>query len=402
VDGLTREELAERAGAAPSYIERLVDLGIVQPISESAKPFSLGDVRRVRFVRHLDEGGLILDGLGRAIRAGDLSLAFLDTSAWQRFGGLVNATYADVSARREIPLTLLQSIREAMGFARPSRDERLREDELPLVEWTKAALDAGADPAAIEHVLHVWGEGARHIAEAGTDWFHAQFELPLVRAGLSDAEAMSKASNAASRVGALVDGVVAALYHAQSEHTWIANKIESVEATLERFGAPRTAHPSAMCFVDVAGYTRLTEVEGDAAAADVASRLGDLVRSSAVGHRGRPVKWLGDGVMLFFADPSGAVPCALDIVEAIPTRGLPAAHIGIAAGPIVFQDGDYFGRTVNMAARIAAHAGAGQVVVTDEVRQVTADAGVEFERIGPVALRGFVDPVELHLVRRSP
>ena len=122
-----------------------------------------------------------------------------------------------------------------------------------------------------------------------------------------------------------------------------------------------------MCFLDLAGYTRLTEERGDRAAAALASSLADLVERVSLPHGGQPVKWLGDGVMFHFKRPGQGVVAALEMVERTRQAGLPPAHVGLHAGPVVFQDGDYFGRTVNLAARIAGHAGPGQVLVSDQV-----------------------------------
>jgi adenylate cyclase len=83
------------------------------------------------------------------------------------------------------------------------------------------------------------------------------------------------------------------------------------------------------------------------------------------------------------------------MVERVPGGGLPPAHVGIAAGPIIARDGDYFGRTVNMAARIAAYAGPGQVLVTDEV-VAEGPAHVSFEEMGEVLLKGMSKPLTLH------
>ena len=117
-------------------------------------------------------------------------------------------------------------------------------------------------------------------------------------------------------------------------------------------------------------------------------------------HGGQPVKWLGDGVMFHFRRPGQAVVAALEMVERTPQAGLPPAHIGLHAGPVVFQDGDYFGRTVNLAARIAGHAGPGQVLVSDQVVAECGDGGVVFEPIGAVPLKGVADPVPLHRATR--
>ena len=209
------------------------------------------------------------------------------------------------------------------------------------------------------------------------------------------------ASEATVAMVPLLDPALLSVYHAQSEHTWMANVVEAVEATLEQAGLHRSVgHPPAMCFLDLSGYTRLTEERGDEAAAEMSAILGKLVQRSSHGHGGRPVKWLGDGVMVYFREPAAAVLFSLEMREDIPAADLPPAHAGIDAGPVIFQDGDYFGRTVNMAARIAAYANAGQLLVSDDVLQVTTDPGVEFVELGSVELNGVSRPVRLHEARR--
>src|SRR4029450_10385520 len=102
--------------------------------------------------------------------------------------------------------------------------------------------------------------------------------------------------------------------------------------------------------------------------------------------------------MLYFADPRGAVLSALELAKSVPSTGLPPTHTGIDAGPVVLQDGDYFGRTVNTAARIAAHAGPGEVLVSDAVERSVHDARVSFEDAGLVELKGSARPIRLHRV----
>jgi adenylate cyclase len=104
--------------------------------------------------------------------------------------------------------------------------------------------------------------------------------------------------------------------------------------------------------------------------------------------------------MFHFERPWQGVVAALEMVERTPQAGLPPAHVGLHAGPVVFQDGDYFGRTVNLAARIAAHAGPGQVLVSDQVVAECPDGPVAFEPIGRVPLKGVTDPVPLHRATR--
>jgi adenylate cyclase len=201
------------------------------------------------------------------------------------------------------------------------------------------------------------------------------------------------ASQLSDQLAEVVQQVLLALYHRHQERYTIDHLVEHIESVV---GEQPVRRPPAMCFLDLTGYTRLTEEQGDRAAAALATSLAGLVEQVSLPHGGQPVKWLGDGVMFHFRRPGEAVVAALEMVERTPQAGLPEAHVGLHAGPVVFQDGDYFGRTVNLAARIAAHAGPGQVLVSDQVVAECADGAVAFEPIGPVALKGVTDPVPLH------
>jgi adenylate cyclase len=113
------------------------------------------------------------------------------------------------------------------------------------------------------------------------------------------------------------------------------------------------------------------------------------------------VKWLGDGVMFYFREPKDAVLAALEMAEVVGRHGLPPAHVGIHAGPVVFQEGDYFGRTVNLASRIAEYARPGEVLVTQEVVDAADGGPVAFTEIGPVELKGVPGTLRLYTARHA-
>jgi adenylate cyclase len=105
--------------------------------------------------------------------------------------------------------------------------------------------------------------------------------------------------------------------------------------------------------------------------------------------------------MFYFREPGAAVLAAVEMVAVVGRHRLPPAHVGIHAGPVIFQDGDYFGRTVNLAARIAEYARPGEVLVSREVVDA-ADAGpVTFTEVGPVELQGMSGPLRLYTARHS-
>jgi adenylate cyclase len=115
----------------------------------------------------------------------------------------------------------------------------------------------------------------------------------------------------------------------------------------------------------------------------------------ATHHGGRVVKMLGDGVHFHFHEPRNAVVASLAFVDGVEPRGLPPAHVGVNAGPMTYTDGDYYGRVVNIAARIASLAGPGQVLVGEAVTDTGSPQGVRFEELGHFPLKGVAQPARV-------
>jgi adenylate cyclase len=399
VDQDSRRELAQTAGVGTDYVGRLIELGILS----LGERYSPGDVRRVRWVRNLERAGVPLDGMAAAVRDGKLSFSFLDSTAFDRFGGVSTTTFQELSDRTGVPLELLKVVRQAIGFAEPGPEDLVREDELSVVAAIERQVSGGFQPVVIERWLRVCGDSLRRIAETETDLWRTEVEEPLLEGGMSEAEMMEAQAEVGSYMAPLMEQAVWAIYHGQQEHAWSKGATENVEAALESAGLySRLRRPPAMCFLDITGYTRLTEERGDEAAADLAGKLSALVQRSSQEHGGQPVKWLGDGVMFHFPDPGQGVLAALDMVEGVASEDLPPAHVGLHAGPVVFQEGDYFGRTVNLAARIAEYARPGEVLVTQEVVEEADGSPVTFSEIGPVELKGVSGSLRLHSARRGP
>jgi adenylate cyclase len=390
----SRENAAERVGVEPSYLVRLVELGILAP--QEPDRFSSGDVRRVLMARSLEDAGIPLEGVGAAIQRGALSLAFLDAATYERFAALAAETFRQVSDRTGIPLELLTVIREAIGMAQPSPDDRLREDEMPIVPFIELQVAQGFRPAAIERLLRVQGDGTRRITEQEAAWWNSEVIEPALAAGKVQEEIGN--ADLADRNAPLSEQAVLAMYHAQQARAWTANIIERFEVLMAKAGIhSRLERLPAICFLDISGYTRLTQERGDDAAADLSATLARLVQRSSVQHGGRPIKWLGDGVMFYFPDPGRGVRAALEMVDGLAAAGLPPVHVGLDAGPVLFQEGDYFGQTVNLTARIADYARQGEVLVSQTVADASQEKGIAFSDIGPVELKGVSGTV--HLLR---
>ena len=391
-------EAAQRGGVSPREFDRLVELGIVAPGANGR--FTSGAVRRVGLVSSLVAAGIPLDGLGEAMRSGSFSLDFLDAPAFERFSALSDVTFAQFAERTNVPVELLIQIREAAGAPAPLPDDRIRDEELPYAEFIALQASAGFNRASTQRLLRVQGDALRRMTETESAFWDAEFIRPAMEAGKRPDEIHGLEFG--DRMAIQLERAVVGMYHLAQGRAWTTGIIEGVEMQLAAAGLhSRLEHPPAMCFLDITGYTRLTQEQGDAAAAELAEQLGLLVQRSAIRHGGRPVKWLGDGVMLFFPNPGPGVVAALEMVAGVIDAGLPPAHVGLHAGPVIFQEGDYYGQTVNVASRIAEYARPGEVLVSQEVADASGGAEVAFREIGPVELKGVSGAMHLWAASRQ-
>ena len=385
-------ETARRSGFSEVELARLVALGILRPDADGR--FSPAQLRRAGLVEGLVAAGIQLEGLGAAIRDGRVSLDFLDAAAFDRFATPSGSTFEEQAERVGAPVEQLLLVREATGSVPAQPGDRMRDAELVYADLLEIGTVAGFRPAAMEQMVRAQAESLRRIAETESVLWQSEVIEPAVRSGRRPDEILG--AEIGDRMSVLTERAVVAMYHLQQTRAWTENLIEGLEAQLAEAGLhSRLERPPAMCFIDLTGYTRLTQERGDLAAADVAGRLGRIVQRSSAHHGGRPVKWLGDGVMLHFPNPAQAVVGALEMVGAVMAAGLPPAHVGVHAGPVIFQAGDYYGSTVNIASRISDHAGPGQVLVSQAVVDAAPGVDATFSEVGPVELKGVAGPMTL-------
>ena len=397
-DEHSAERVAERAGVGADYVARLTELGLIG----RASGYTGGDVRRVQVIEALERAGMSLEGVASLVRQGVFSLDFIDAAGYHVFSALSDTTFAQVAERTGVPVELLLVLREAVGGRTASPDDRMRDDELELVPLIELQHAQGFRASAIERALRVYGDSMRRVAETEGEWWRTEIQEPMLARGRSASDIAELAGDLSPRLAEVSDRAVLTMYHAQQHLAWTVNIVGGIAAAMERAGLhTRDERPPAMCFLDITGYTRLTQERGDVVAADLAERSSRIVQRASVEHGGRAVKWLGDGVMFHFPDPGEGVAAALDMVAALADAGLPPAHVGLHAGPVVFQEGDYYGQTVNVAARIGEYARPGEVLVSREVVEAAGAAPVSFDEVGPVELKGVAGVVQLYAARRS-
>ena len=153
-------------------------------------------------------------------------------------------------------------------------------------------------------------------------------------------------------------------------------------------------------FADLVGFTALSIERGDEAAADVATRFQQAVRRLAAGHGAVVVKSLGDGAMVRAEDAGDAVRLGIALANGLDE--LPPVRVGLNTGPAVERDGDYFGSTVNLAARLSQAARGGEVLLTDATRAAARRARPQLEERGARTFRNARDPVVVYAAEERP
>jgi adenylate cyclase len=399
VVGLDVQAVADRAGVTAEYVERLVELRLVTTGSNGG--YAESDVRRVQMLDAIDRAGVSLDGVAKLVADGEMSIDFVESAASQVFSPLSSETFAQLSQRTSVPLELLLGLRDVVGGTNAGPNDRVRDDELSIVPLVQFQLAQGFRPIAIERALRVYGDSLRRIAESEAEWWRSEIAEPMLARGLSANDIGRRAAEITPELTVVSVEALLAVYRAQQRHAWTVNIVEGIAGALDRAGLQqRHERDPAMCFLDITGYTTLTQERGDAAAAALAEALSRLVQRTSTRHGGRPVKWLGDGVMFFFPDPGPGVLAALEMVDGVAAAGLPPAHVGLHSGPVLFQQGDYYGHTVNLASRIGEYARPDEVLVSQAVVDAAGTIDVAFRAIGPVEFRGTTGPIELHAASR--
>jgi adenylate cyclase len=383
---LSPGEVARRLGVPAATLKRWADTGVIPGYEGEWTPAA---VAHARIVARLRERGHSLQQIRRAGQAGRLAFAYAEDLFPREEGG-----YTLEQAARETGLEpkLVERIYAATGLGH-GRTERLSEEDLQLLRYIAAVLGAGFPLVAFLQLVRVYGQALSQIADAEVRLFHLYVHEPLMRDGVPGLEMAEEMAGLAGEVLPLASPIMDAMHQRFLAHFVEQDVVGHMEIDLEDtldLGRLRVA----IAFADLAGYTRLTEEMGDELAVDAVERFTEAV-DGTLPDDARIVKTIGDEVMIVASDAGGLADWAVGFQELVQDER-PLPRIGMHFGDVLYRDGDYYGRNVNLSARVVARAAGGEVLVTRPVVEA-AGAHLDFERIGEVKLKGFTEPTELFL-----
>jgi adenylate cyclase len=388
--GPTQAEVARRIGVSPATLRRWVEAGVI-PSTDGR--WTRSAIAQARMVARLRERGHSLDEIRAATQSGRLAFGYVEELL-----PAAEAKYSMEEAARAVGLeaSLVERFISAMGFAHRDGD-KLTEDDLQLLRYAAAVLAAGFPLVAFLQIARVYGQAIAQMADAEVRLFHLYVHEPLMRSGVSGVEMAEEMYGMARELLPLASPITDHVHQRFLQHFLEQDLIGHMEADFGDTSLDLGRLRVAIAFADLSGYTRLTEEQGEEEAVEAVERFVDAVEQT-LPEDARIVKTIGDEVMVVSADAGALTEWAVgfQLMNTTPPR----PRIGIHYGQTLYRDGDYYGREVNLAARVVARSAGGEVVVTRPVVEA-AGAHLEFDRIGEVRLKGFDEPTELFLAHQS-
>ena len=343
------------------------------------------DVARFQTARGLADPTMSMDEL--LVRARRLPMVGEELFGWDPV-----RTVDEASEATGIDVETLAALLDIVGIGSAAVPER----DFEVLRMFNVAVESGLPRDAIFEILRVYADSMRRVAEAEGRLVHVHLHERMLAAGVPEHEVNNVVLAAQEGLNGLVDPLLQFLHRRYALWAYVEDAFYHLAAKENRNG-PIGSVQSTIMFVDVASFTEVTETSGDEAAARLLNHVDVMVRRGAALNDGKLVKQLGDGFMLAFYTPAGAVRYARDLQQSA-KQSAEAVHlrIGMNTGIVIYRGGDYIGSTVNLASRVAAAAMPDQTLMTESVAREAQASGISVERAGARLMRGVDAPVTLY------
>jgi adenylate cyclase len=390
---ISLSEAARRSGVSASTLKRWAAAKVV-PVRRGR--WTAAAAAQARVVARMRERGHTLEDLKRAGREGRLSFGLAE-DLFPRPAEQV--TVEDVSAETGLEPELIERILVILGT--PLERERvLNPDDVEALRHCAGVLAAGFPLVAFLQLVRVYVQSLRRIADAEVRLTHLYVHEPMIRDGVPELEMAEEIGSLAANVLPLATPLSEYLHTRYLRFFLEQDVVGHMESELGAESSELGQIPIALCFIDLTGFTRYTEEEGDLEALDVVETFVATVEAT-LPPEATIVKTIGDEVMVVSPDAGSLTEWASQILGRFPER--PRPRVGIHWGEAVYRDGDYFGTHVNLAHRVVTRAHAGELLATDAVvESIHRRDRLHAEPIGEVTLKGFPEPTELFVITPAP
>jgi adenylate cyclase len=393
---ISLSEAVRRSGVPASTLKRWAEEKIV-PVRRGR--WTAAAAAQARVVARMRERGYSLEDLKEAGREGRLAFGFTEELLAGPEEGRIGVE--EVAAETGLEPELVERILVILGTPADRRADVSAEDAEALRHCARV-LNAGFPLVAFLQLVRVYAQSMRRIADAEVRLFHLYVHEPLIRDAVPELEMAEEMGELAGDILPLAAPLTEYLHQRYLRFFVEQDVVGHMEADAAAVDTAELelghVHVS-LCFIDLTGFTRYTEEEGDIEALDVIENFVASVEAT-LPREATIVKTIGDEVMVVSPDPLSLTEWAVDFLARFEQR--PQPRVGIHFGDAVYRDGDYFGGQVNLAHRVVNRALAGEVLVTDAVAgPVAASDRLVLEGIGRVSLKGFPSPTELFVVRSA-
>jgi adenylate cyclase len=277
-------------------------------------------------------------------------------------------TQAQVAERTDIPIEVARRFWRALGFLDVGDDDPVfTEMDIEAVRLfqTMVAMELVDLDTAVQ-MARVIGSSMARIAEAEA----TPGTTPIL---VASGDSILDADQFARQAGTSIPAMARLLEYVWRRHLQAATRRSMM---LRARGAERSSPVLAVGFADMVGFTMLSQHLGDDELANVVSRFEELAHDTVVGLGGRVVKMIGDEVMFVVPTAGDAAEIGISLAETYADDELLSdVRVALSVGPVLVQDGDFYGPVVNLASRLVGVANPGTVLVSDEFRTALADEG---------------------------
>jgi adenylate cyclase len=391
---ISLSEAARRSGVPASTLKRWAEERIV-PVRRGR--WTATAAAQARVVARMRDRGYSLEDLKEAGREGRLAFGFTEELFAEDEG---EVTIEMIAAETGLEAELIERILVMMGTP-VGHQRNLTAADAVAIRLCAQVLAAGFPLVAFLQLVRVYVQSLRRIAEAEIRLFHLYVHEPLIRDGVPELQMAEAMGDLAAEIMPLAAPLTEYLHNRYLRYYIEQDVVGHMESGGEQSTAEmELGHVAVtLCFIDLTGFTRFTEEEGDIEALDVVENFVETVEAT-LPREATIVKTIGDEVMVVSPDAAALTEWAVAFLGRFDRR--PQPRVGIHHGDAVYRDGDYFGSQVNLAHRIVNRALAGEVLVTDRVAAALGGRpGLRLEPIGEVSLKGFPVPTELFVVRAA-